>query len=95
MPRPLSRGSDDSDDENMLEAELEKLQRKYKVYFNETKYQKEEQAINTCGRHIVNFINYFMKAKKPSFKDFYNIMVNNLKHHELNNFDLLVSKIIN
>jgi len=71
------------------------LKRKYKIFFNETKYQKEEQAINTCGRHIVNFINYFMKAKTPSFKEFYNIMVSNLKHHELNNFDLLVSKIIN
>jgi hypothetical protein len=31
MPRPNSRGSDHSDDEDVLEAELEKLQRKYKV----------------------------------------------------------------
>jgi hypothetical protein len=71
------------------------LKRKYKIYFNETKYQKEEQAINTCGRHIVNFINYFMKSENPSFRYFYNSMKYNLEHHELNNFDLLVSKIIN
>jgi hypothetical protein len=31
MPRPNARDSDDSDDENALEAELEKLQLQYKI----------------------------------------------------------------
>lgn len=31
MPRQLRRDSDDSDDENALEAELDKLQLQYKV----------------------------------------------------------------
>ena len=31
MPRPSNRDSEDSDDENVLEAELDKLQLNYKV----------------------------------------------------------------
>lgn len=31
MPRPTTRNSDDSDDDNVLEAEYDKLQLNYKI----------------------------------------------------------------
>jgi hypothetical protein len=66
----------------------------FNVTFNETKYQIDGSSINTCGRHCVSFVNYWMKTNKPSLEGYYDLMKAYKKDHELSNFDLVVTKLI-
>ena len=42
------------------------LTNKFKVYFNEYKYQMQKQGINTCGRHVVNYLRWFFSTPLPT-----------------------------
>ena len=42
------------------------LTKKFKVYFNEYKYQQEKQGVNTCGRHIVSYLKWFFMTISPT-----------------------------
>jgi hypothetical protein len=66
----------------------------FKVSFNQTAYQKDENAVNTCGRHCVSVVNYWMRSVNPSLSDYYKLMKKYKDDNELENFDLSVSKLI-
>ena len=67
------------------------LERGFKVTFSEIKFQKETDSVNTCGRHVVSIIKYWMRAKNPSLKEYYKLMNQSKQELELQNYDLLVS----
>jgi hypothetical protein len=69
------------------------LKHGYKVTFNVFKFQKESSEVNTCGRHVVSYIKYWMKTANPNIKDYLQIQ-NQLKDtYELKDYDMLVSRM--
>lgn len=65
----------------------------FKVYFNSKRYQKMGRTtsnINTCGRHVVSVIKYFMNNDKPDFKK-YLLHMKQLKDKYNVNYDYVVT----
>ena len=70
------------------------IDEKFKVYFNQIKFQNEDQiSYATCGRWCVAVIKYFMTNQKPTIKGFYKIIFKKANLFELN-FDLTISALI-
>jgi hypothetical protein len=70
------------------------LKNDFKVTFNVFKFQKESSEVNTCGRHVVYFVQYWMQNRTPDIEE-YLTTLNRLKHsYELHDYDMLVSRMI-
>lgn len=65
----------------------------FRVTFSEIKFQKDADAVNTCGRHCVMIARYWFRSKNPTLKGYLRYMNDLMKHYELN-YDLIVSKLI-
>jgi hypothetical protein len=65
----------------------------FKVTFNETEYQDDVTGVNTCGRHVVSIVNYWLRSSNPSLKEYYELMDKYRRDNELKSFDLAVSKM--
>ena len=70
----------------------EALDEGYKVIFSETEFQNKEKNLSTCGRWVISIITYWLAAKRPSLKGFYNIIMKLVNKFELIP-DLVVSKL--
>ena len=56
---------------------------KFKVYFNEYKYQMEKQGVNTCGRHVVSYLRWFFMTVSPTPKKYEAYMKGLVKKYDL------------
>lgn len=65
----------------------------FNVYENDKAYQKHEYLINTCGRHCVNFIQFFKNFNYDLF-DYYKVM-KELKVSLKKSYDDIVCALIN
>jgi AraC-like DNA-binding protein len=59
------------------------LSKKFKVYFNEFKYQQEKQGVNTCGRHVVNYLRWFYMTISPTPMKYETYMKGLVKKYDL------------
>ena len=66
---------------------------KFNVYENDKAYQKQAYLINTCGRHCVNFIEFFKNFNFDLF-DYYKAM-KELKTNLKKSYDDIVCALIN
>ena len=62
------------------------------VRFNDLPYQSSEPHVQTCGRHVVNFIKHFM-YEDGNLKSYFKQMKNMKKRYN-QNYDLLVSQLV-
>lgn len=62
------------------------------VYYNDYKYQRDGNLVNTCGRHAVNFIRY--NQDKGLDLEEYNEMMNDAQKASGLRFDELVAKMV-
>jgi hypothetical protein len=69
------------------------LKHGYKVTFNVFKFQKESSEVNTCGRHCVFWIKYWMHNNNPNIKEYLDILNKLKRDHELKDYDMLVSRM--
>ena len=65
----------------------------FNVYENTKPYQKHAYLINTCGRHCVNFIEFFKNFNFDLF-DYYKAM-KELKTNLKKSYDDIVCALIN
>jgi hypothetical protein len=65
---------------------------KLPVYFNDYKYQRDGGGVNTCGRHVVNFIRYNLN-EGLDLEDYNEMMMKTHKQTGLP-FDELIAKMV-
>ena len=65
---------------------------KLPVYFNDYKYQRDGRGVNTCGRHVVNFIRYNLN-EGLDLEDYNEMMMKTQKETGLP-FDELIAQIV-
>jgi hypothetical protein len=65
---------------------------KLPVYFNDYKYQRDGGGVNTCGRHVVNFIRYNL-GEGLDLEDYNEMMMKTQKETGLP-FDELIAKMV-
>ena len=63
----------------------------FKVSFNGFEYQQLKSGVSTCGRHVINFINYFKMNNNVNLKTYKKYMDDLRDRYKLN-YDLLVTK---
>lgn len=66
----------------------------YEVFFNSHVYQdKKNKYISTCGRHVINYINFKLTKKQNSDKDYYNYITSLCKkYNEVP--DAIISRLV-
>ena len=69
------------------------VDKKFKVVFNETKFQNENSNFTTCGDWITSVCYYFMHCKSPTLRGYYNKIVGLMKKWEMV-ADLVVTKLV-
>ena len=67
------------------------LTKKFKVYFNEYKYQMEKPGVNTCGRHVVSYLKWFFMTINPTPKKYELYMKSLVKKYDLGT-DIIVAQ---
>ena len=65
---------------------------KLPVYFNDYKYQRDGTGVNTCGRHVANFIKYNLD-KGLDLEDYNELMMKTQKETGLP-YDELIAKMV-
>ena len=67
------------------------LDDKFKVVFNEIKFQDDESS--TCGRYCIAIVLFYLHNKNPTITKFYKVIMNQAKKHQLT-FDLTICRLI-
>jgi hypothetical protein len=65
---------------------------KLPVYFNDYKYQRDGNGVNTCGRHVANFIKYNLE-QGLDLEDYNELMMKTQKETGLP-YDELIAKMV-
>ena len=66
----------------------------FHIEFNSFQYQSKAGHVQTCGRWVIVFINYMMRAGKDrSFDGFHKYIMNTAKNYMIKDLDYLVTKL--